>query len=102
MNDQQVYITITHINEFSGYELFRPGMRVILKKDTDNIYDDEAIAVYSEHGAKLGYVPNSVRTVARGTHSAGYVYNLFGNEITCTVCFVTESEAIGCFNKGTE
>ena len=34
MNDQQVYITITHINEFSGYELFRPGMRVILKKDT--------------------------------------------------------------------
>lgn len=86
--NQNVYFTITGTNYFLGMEVFRPGQRLILMKDHRNAYDDEAIGVYSDTDAKYGYVANSVSTVARGTHSAGYLYRLFDEEAECTVLFI--------------
>ena len=91
---ENTYITITHINDYAGYEVFRPGMELTLKKDTNNAYDDEAIAVYGPHGGKYGYVGNSVHYVCRGTHSAGYVYESVGEDTPCRVCFVAEDFVI--------
>lgn len=88
------YITITNINDYAGYEVFRPGMKLTLKKDKNNAYDDEAIAVYGPHGGKYGYAANSVHSVCRGTHSAGYVYESVDDGAVCTVCFVSEDFAI--------
>lgn len=89
-----MFITINHIDDYAGAELFRPGMNLILKKDKNNPYDDEAIAVYSEKHTKYGYVANSVSTVCRGTHSAGYIYQSFDNETKCLVRFIAEDFAI--------
>lgn len=88
------YLTVTHINSFAGCGAFRPGMILKLKKDEDNPYDDEAIAVYSQENAKFGYVANSTQTVCRGTHSAGWFQHLFGSEAECKVLFVADDFAI--------
>lgn len=72
----------------------KTGDVLILKKDRNNQYDDEAIAVYTKDNYKCGYVANSVRSVARGTCSAGRVYDLFEDEARCLVGFLLVEE--GC------
>ena len=68
-----MYITIREKKDvYPG--VLRVGETYLLEPDPENPYEDEAIAVKSLQGACLGYVANSVRSVARGTHSAGYVY----------------------------
>lgn len=89
-----MFITINHIDEYVGFEFYRPGLKLTLKKETDNSYDDEAIAVYSDKHVKYGYVANSVSTVCRGTHSAGYIYQSFEKETNCIVRFTADEFAI--------
>ena len=38
---------------------------------------------------KVGYVGNSCRTVAKGTKSAGRIYDKVGDKFFVKVCFVT-------------
>ena len=94
MDINSVFLTITAINEYAGFEAYRPGLRLKLRKDHDNAYDDEAIAVFGMNGGKYGYVANSVRTVVRGTHSAGWLQHLFKEETECIVRFVSDECAI--------
>ena len=68
-----MYITIKEKDE-TYHSAFRVGETYYLEKEPDNIYDDEAIRFMTPKGFHLGWVANSVSTVARGTHSAGYVY----------------------------
>lgn len=86
MNNEQ-FITIIHLDDYLSTNSLRIGQKLTLKKDHDNPYDDEAIAVYSNHG-RTGYVANSVSTVCRGTGSAGFVYSLFDEETECVVRFI--------------
>lgn len=88
------YLTITHIDDCAGSDMIRPGMRLKLKKDHRNPYDDEAIIVLMDHNIRAGYVANSTCTVCRGTHSAGYLQHLFEEETACTVCFAGADFAI--------
>jgi len=44
--------------------------------------------------SRIGYVANSIRTVARGTWSAGRAYDKIGEEGQCKVLFVMEECAI--------
>ena len=81
-----MFITINHIEEFYIGSDCRPGIRLTLKKDHSNPYDDEAIAVY-RNGSKFGYVANSVCTVCRGTYSAGRLYDHFEEETECIIRF---------------
>lgn len=89
-----MYVTITGSDMFMGIEAYKPGQKLILKKDIENPYDDESIKVESENGAHLGFVANSVESVARGTHSAGYIYNTFEDSTKCTVLFITQDKVI--------
>ena len=89
-----MFVTINHIDEYTGFEFYRPGLKLTLKKETDNSYDDEGIAVYSDKHVKFGYVANSVCTVCRGTYSAGRLYDLFEEATDCIVRFVAERFAI--------
>lgn len=93
MESKGMFITLTHLNDYGLGEGLKPGKKLILRKDHDNPYDDEAIAAY-DGLSKAGYVANSVCTVYRGTHSAGYVYNLFREETECTVLFTCDDAAI--------
>ena len=89
-----MFITLVCPDCCTDTGLYRPGRAFALKKDHDNLYDDEAIAVYTPKGVKAGYVANSVGTVARGTHSAGYIYPSFEEEAQCIVRFVTAECAV--------
>ncbi len=95
--EEKYYMSIVHINSFAGIGMFRPGLILRLKKDHDNPYDDEAIAVYGSTGAKFGYVANSTHSVCRGTHSAGWFLHLFKEEAVCRVMFVADDFAIAQF-----
>ena len=89
------FITVNHLEEFGGLTRIRTGDKLILKKDPCNCYDDEAIAVYTVNGSKCGYVANSVHSVARGTNSAGRIYDKIKDDAECMVRFMTD-EIIIC------
>ena len=95
MQNDSIYITVNHLDDFNSTYMFRSGDILTLKKDPDNYYDDEAIVAYDKQRCKCGYVANSVSTVARGTYSAGRVYDKIPDEIDCEICFITEGLLIG-------
>ena len=92
--DEKIYITINHLDDFESQMFLKTGDVLILKKDRNNQYDDEAIAAYTKDNYKCGYVANSVRSVARGTYSAGRVYDQIEDEARCFVRFILVEE--GC------
>lgn len=83
-----MFITINHIEDYCAELCVLPNMTLVLRKDFENPYDDEAIAVY-KNGSKVGYVANSVSTVCRGTYSAGRIYDRFDKETECVIRFVS-------------
>lgn len=92
-----MFITIVGAERYLGIESLRVGQLLVLKKEPDNLYDDEAIRVETESGVKCGYVANSVDSVARGTHSAGYVYNSLNESQKCKVDFVINEKVVAKF-----
>lgn len=94
MNVEKDFITIDHIDEYGDTNYFKIGEELFLKKDNDNEYDDEAIAVYKMSECKCGYIANSVETVARGTKSAGRVYDKIKDNDICVVRFITDDKLI--------
>ena len=88
------YITVNHLCEYDPLLTIRPGEHLTLKKDTDNPYDDEAIAVFRENRKRCGWVANSVSTVARGTSSAGRIYDHITNGQSCIVRFLLDDSLI--------
>ena len=91
---ENIYVTINHTDEYGGTVHFRVGDTLILKKDHDNCYDDEAIVVYNKHNCKCGYVANSVCSVARGTYSAGRIYDKIEETASCEIRFILEDYII--------
>ena len=89
------HITITGLS-YHGDDrfLYRPGRVFKCVKEKENHYDEEAIGVQLE-GIKIrGYVANSVNTVAKGTMSAGRIYDKTDNEFDIIVRFVTRASVI--------
>ncbi len=83
-----MYITIREKDE-TYQNVWRVGETYFLEKEPNNIYDDEAIKVKTKKGFHLGWVANSVSTVARGTHSAGYIYRDVQDGTQVVVRFVS-------------
>jgi len=92
--EPNTYITIVGADNYVGIEALKPGTVLSLKKDKNNSYDDEAIMVTGNSEACYGFVANSIDTVARGTHSAGYIYNMLSENPSCEVLFVLEDSGI--------
>lgn len=88
------YITITGIKYYFGEEVFSVGKITRCEKDFNNPFDDEAIKVVEKNFGTLGYVANSPRTVAKGTKSAGRIYDKVEDKFFVKVCFITNSEVI--------
>ena len=84
----KVYITVTGTNHYYGKEFLTPGMRLQLKKEPDNEYDKEAIAVYMEGMGLIGYVANSTYTVLGESLSAGRLYDRIGRKAEAEVVHV--------------
>lgn len=92
--EPNTYITIVGADNYVGIEALKPGTILSLKKDKNNSYDDEAIIVTGNSEVCYGFVANSIDTVARGTHSAGYIYNMLSENPSCEVLFVLEDSGI--------
>ena len=79
---EEFYFTITGTQHYFGHKVFKAGALVLLAKESDNPYDDEAIRVDLIPVGCAGYVANSSNTVIEGTYSAGRLYDHMG-----TACF---------------
>lgn len=90
MDGTKLFVTINHIENYGGANFFKVGEELYLKKEVENFYDDEAIAVYKLSETKCGYIANSVETVARGTYSAGRIYDKIKDNDICVVRFIFE------------
>ena len=90
---EDIYITINHLNLFDSVSFLKPGDRLVLKKDRNNVYDDEAIIAYKDQ-LKCGYVANSVHSVVRGTFSAGRVYDQIKDDAECIIRFMNQEMLI--------
>lgn len=88
------YITITGMEYYFGNKVFKVGDVINCEKEFDNDYDEEAIKVMMKTFGKVGYVANSSHTVAKGTKSAGRIYDKVGDKFFVTVCFVTGGSVI--------
>lgn len=95
MNANDLYVTVVGFKNYHGEQPFVIGSYLLCKKEFDNECDDEAIAVYSYSlKMKLGYVASGYHTRARGTVSAGRLYDKFLDTLPLRVCFVTSSKVI--------
>jgi len=90
----EIYITITGFNHYHGLKVFRIGKLVKLVKDPDNDYDDENITVELRYAGKVGNVANSVKTVVRGTMSAGRIYDKIQKEDYAYIKFISNTSII--------
>lgn len=90
---EEIYITI-------NIENAKVGDRLLLIKDIDNSCDDEAIMVTwggeesEDYLADVYYVANSTSSVARGTYSAGRLYDKFDKKLYAEVRFALPDIAI--------
>ncbi|MGM9923478.1 MAG: HIRAN domain-containing protein [Bacillus sp. (in: firmicutes)] len=91
---EEIYISIVGANHYFGTEIYKIGQKIKLRKDYDNKYDGEAIQAEIEHAGKIGYVANSYQTVAKGTRSAGRIYDTFGEYCYCQVAFIVGETVI--------
>ena len=88
------YVTITGFFNYHGIGPLRPGRLVLCRKEPDNIYDSEAILCTVPVYGKVGYVANSVGTVAGGTMSAGRIYDNVCTAFYVRVMFTTQTKVI--------
>lgn len=88
------FVSIVGLKHYFGAEIFSIGQKLKLTKDYDNRHDDEAIMVEIESIGKVGYVANSPYTVARGTRSAGRIYDTFEDYTYCEVRFILKDTVI--------
>ena len=72
---KEIFITIIGFNNFHGTKPFQINSILKLVKEPDNHHDSEAIAAEMRYAGKVGYVANSTHTVAKGTMSAGRLYD---------------------------
>lgn len=88
-SDDDIFITINAFNMFHGIKPFKLESIVKLIKEPENDYDAEAIRVELRYAGKSGYVANSVKTVIKGTMSAGRVYDKILTEDYAQVKFIS-------------
>lgn len=88
------YFTITGMNYYYGTDVVKKGHTVILKKEPDNKYDNEAIAVKLKGLGIIGHVANSVHTVLGESMSAGRLYDRFGKKAKGKIVAITQKGVI--------
>lgn len=91
---EEIFVTITGINNYYGFKPFIVGKIFKLIKDSDNEYDCEAIRAEMPMIDTIGYVANSANTVFAGTVSAGRLYDKIDDYAYAQTMFITHSSVI--------
>lgn len=87
-SSNEIYFTLAALHNFNGVKPFKVNSIVKLKKDYENKYDSEAICVDLRYAGTSAYVANSVHSVAKGTMSAGRLYDKILDEDYGKVKFI--------------
>lgn len=82
-----LFVTITGMHHYLGKSALKPGMLVLLVKEPDNEYDENAIRVDLIPVGCVGYVANSPRAVIEGTMSADRIYDTMARACFARVMF---------------
>ena len=91
---EDIFVTISGFGAYYGTKVFKIGKIIRLSKERDNNYDSESIRAEIPYFGKVGYVANSIKNKARGTVSAGYIYNLFDEYCYAKIMFATTTKII--------
>lgn len=94
-----IYFTITGTKHYFGSDFLKPGMKVKLQKDTQNEFDNEAIAVKMDGLGKIGYIANSSYTVLGESYSAGCLYDKINKKATGTILYVLDNGVLCRLNE---
>jgi len=94
IHDDKIYVAITGTKHYFGTDFMKPGQLVHLKKEPDNLHDQEAIRAAMTPIGTIGYVANSTHSVPRGCWSAGRIYDKFEEHVTGIVRFVVKDLVI--------
>lgn len=92
--DRDYFVTVTGINHYYGRVPFEIDRVIQLVKEPENLHDPDAIRAQLPFIGTIGYVANSVSTVADGTLSAGRLYDRIGDSVYARVMFVLHSSAV--------
>lgn len=90
----EIMITITGIQHYIEPEELNPNQEISLKKEPNNKFDSEAIAVYINDSMQIGYVAKSTHTQAKGTYSAGRLYDKIGETCKAKILVLIHNTAI--------
>lgn len=96
---KQMYFTITGLNYYYGSGFLKPGMKVRLIKEPENVYDNEAIRVELKGLGKIGYVAASPYTRVGESVSAGRLGVEFGDTATGRVMYTLDKGILCSFNS---
>lgn len=88
------FITITGFKNYYDQTPFSIGNLIRCSKEPNNIHDEEAIKCTLPMIGTVGYIANSVYTVAGGTMSAGRIYDQVEKRFYVRVMFTTSSKII--------
>lgn len=91
---KDVYVTITGFRHYYGLKPFKIGSLVRCKKEPGNPHDAEAIRAGLPMVGTVGYLANSPDTAARGTSSAGRIYDCVPGTFYVRVLFTTYTKVI--------
>lgn len=91
---KKVYVTITGMKYYYGFNPFSIGKKLTCKKEHNNPYDNEAIKVTMKNIGTVGYIANSPYTKANGTMGAGAVNKYVKKKFKIRVMFMTSTKII--------
>ena len=91
---KKVYVTITGMKYYYGFNPFSIGKKLTCKKEHNNPYDSEAIKVTMKNIGTVGYIANSPYTKANGTMGAGAVNKYVKKKFKVRVMFMTSTKII--------
>lgn len=91
---KKVYVTITGMKYYYGFNPFSIGKKLTCKKEHNNPYDSEAIKVTMKNIGTVGYIANSPHTKANGTMGAGAVNKYVKKKFKVRVMFMTSTKII--------
>lgn len=97
---KELFVTVTGFDHYAGRRVFSIGALVLCRKEPENVYDPEAIVCLFPGFGKLGYLANSVHTVAEGCMSAGRVYDKVEDTFFIRVLFKSYTKIICRVEKG--
>ena len=97
---EDMYVTIVGFRHYYDKTPFEIGNLIRYIKEPDNLHDREAIKCTLPCIGTVGYLANSVNTVAGGTMSAGRVYDKVEKRFYARVMFTTNSKIICKVERG--